>query len=373
MAQATRRDGCPPRRPGITLVEMCLALAVLGLVAASIATVFIAASDVVERDRGRTEMVQAGRAAMNRMLAELRTATAIEARSANSLRVYCQGTTWSGSLARRVEYWVADGTLWRQVEGEEAQALADRVTGLWTGGLTLWSKLGSSSDIAYPQVGPAGSITGTPYWTAVHFGTGFWSKRDSYCRAFFPAAGVLDNAQGTIEFWFRPEYSWQLIQRSVDKVLVETSSGSGHIELYYDESQQELVYRINADDSTRIEHLPTWGPDETVHVAMVWDCTGRQIGGGRTMALYINGVLCDDGAVIDTWTPQPFGAWLSLGDYEFCDAEAAYENLRVYDYCKTDFRDRYLQQAPCLMRVRLDLADEATGDTLSIESGVPVL
>ena len=100
-------------RGGLTLVEMCLALAVLGLVAASIAATFIAASDIVERGRSETELAQTGRAAMNRLLAELRTATAIEARMANRVRVYCEGTTVAGSFSRRVEFWMLGGTLYR--------------------------------------------------------------------------------------------------------------------------------------------------------------------------------------------------------------------------------------------------------------------
>jgi type II secretory pathway pseudopilin PulG len=358
------------RARGITLVEMCLALAVLGMVTASIATAFIAASNIVEKNRNRSELVQEGRAAMNRLLAELRTATAIEARSANSLRVYCEGTTWRGSFARRVEYWVADGTLWRRVEGEAAQAMAEHVSGLTTGGLTLWSTLDEAGDVLAPQVGPGGSFYGVPYWTPVRFGTGFCGSVGSYARVGFPTSGVLNAECGTIEFWLKPQFSRQFLGGGRDKYLIDTSSGGTEFRLYFDCSTGELKLRINGKE---VKWEPTWAPDQVVHVAVVWDCTGRRIGSGRTVALFVNGELSEESPRTNTWTATPFGSVFSLGDYELYEAEAAFENLRVYDYCKTDFRDRYLQQAPCLLRVRLDLAQGETGHTVSVESGVPVL
>lgn len=372
MARRGRFGWRPARGRGITLVEMCLALAVLGLVAASIATAFIAASDVVEKGRSRTELVQEGRAAMNRILAELRTATAIEARSDNSLRVFCEGTTSSGSFARRVEYWVADGTLWRRVEGEPAQVLAEHVTGLTTTGLTFWSKLSSSADIVVPQVGPAAWTMGPVDWRAVRFGNGFWSKANSNCRLFISTDGVLDDAQGTIEFWFRPEYSWSYLEKVTDKYLLDTSPGGGMIELFFDCATRQVRFRMNGSDSYAVRWDPTWIADQVLHVAIVWDCTGTQIGGGRTMALYVNGVQRETAAETTTWTPAAFGATLSLGEHELFDAEATFENIRIYTYCKTDFSDRYVQTASSLMRVRLDMADDETGQAFSLSSGVTV-
>lgn len=108
-----------------------------------------------------------------------------------------------------------------------------------------------------------------------------------------------------------------------------------------------------------------------MHIGLVWDCTGNEIGGGRTMALCVNGELCEAQPVTTTWSPQNLAPRILLGEGE-TGGEAAFENLRVYDYCKTDFRDRYEQQAPGLMRVRLDLADDETGETFTIESGVMV-
>jgi type II secretory pathway pseudopilin PulG len=372
MARARRVAWRPAREQGITLVEMCLALVVLALVAASIATAFIAASDVVEKNAGRIELVQAGRAAMSRLLAELGTATAIEARADNSLRVYCEGTTSNGSFARRVEFWVADGTLWRQVEGESAQALAEHVTGLTTTGLTFWSTLSSSADIVAPQVGPAAWTTGPVNWRSVRFGDGFWSKANTNGRLFIPTDGVLDNAQGTIEFWFRPEYSQLYVQKATDKYLLDTAPGGGAIQLFFQYTTRQMRFCMNGSASCVVAWDPTWVAGQVVHVAVVWDCTGRQIGGGRTMALYIDGVRCETAAETTTWTPVAFGSTVSLGEYDLFDGEATFENIRIYTYCKTDFTDRYVQTASSLMRVRLDMTDEKTGQTFSLSSGVTV-
>jgi len=360
------------RRPrGLTLVEMCLALVVFGMVTASIATVFIAASDLVEKGRGRTELVQAGRAAINRLLAELGTATEVGERSENYLRVYCAGTTNSGSFARWVEFWVEDGTLWRRVQGDAEQPLAEDVVSFETGGLTLWSKLSEPSDVIFPEIGPAGFFYRTPAWTPVYFGNGFASTMWSHRVVFFPTADVLDNARGTLEFWMRPEYSSELPLTYRDKYLVDTSGYGGKIELFFYYYARKIVFRMNGDNATDVRWEPTWAPNEVVHVALVWDCTGQELGGNRTMALYVNGLLREDATETNTWSPQEFGPYISLGMAEGVEAEAAFENLRVYDYCKTDFEDRYRQEALGLMRVRLVLEDDETGERFTIESGVP--
>ncbi len=355
---------------GLTLVEMCLAIAVLAMVAASIATIFIAASDLIEKGRGRTELVQAGRAAMNRLLAELRTTDEIEERSDNYLCIFTSGTTGAGSFARRVELCAEDDALWRQVEFEEKQALAEQVTSFWTGGLTLWSKLDGAGDVTDPQVGPAGYLAGVSAWRAVHFGLGCWSAAGSGGRVFFPASSVLDNACGTLEFWLKPDFSAEWRGLNQDKYLVAAEAGGGKIALFFDHSQRKLVFQMNGSSSTQVKWEPTWAPGEVVHVALVWDCTGRRIGDGRTMALYVNGLLREETIETTTWTPQDFGPFFSLGEIGGDEAEAAFDNLRAYDYCKTDFRDRYREQALGLMRVRLVLTDDGTGESFTIESGV---
>jgi type II secretory pathway pseudopilin PulG len=355
--------------PGLTLVEMCLALAILGLVAASIATAFIAASDTVEKGREQIELVQAGRAAMNRLLGELRTTSAIASRSDNALRVYCTGTTEAGGFARWVEFWVADATLWRRVDGEEAQALADDVQSLWTGGLVLWSKLDSAGDVVSPQLGPSGSVAGTSSWAPGTFGYGLYAPAGSACRAVFPTSGVLSSAQGTIEFWFRPDFSVTWPGLSHDKYLVDARGGTDEIVCFYDVSAKQLVFSVAGKE---VDWEPTWAPGQWVHIALVWDCTGQEIGGGRTVALYVDGVLCGGSAQTGTWSLASLGASFALGNLEGVEAEGVFDNLRVYDYCTTDFRARYREQALGLMRVRLTLEDDATGRTFTIASGVAV-
>jgi hypothetical protein len=88
------------------------------------------------------------------------------------------------------------------------------------------------------------------------------------------------------------------------------------------------------------------------------------------MALYVNGVLCEASAQTGTWSPDPFGAYFCLGQAHGAEAEAAFDNLRVYDYCKTDFRDRYKEDALGLMRVELTLESPDGSETLALENGV---
>ncbi len=360
-------DRVRARSRGLTLVEMSLAIMVLGLVAVSVVTIFGAASDLVEEGRGRAELTQAGRAAMNRLLAELRMTVGIEGRSDDYLRVFCEGTTSMATISRRVTFWVEDGTLWRRVEGEEAQALAEDVTGLRTGGLTLWSTLDGVTSVTSPEVGPAGYFANFSAWRMVYFATGFWSDAGSGRRAVFPTEGVLDNACGTMEFWLKPDFSAQWRGADQDKYLIDTEDGGEKIVLFFDHSARELKFRVSGKE---VKWEPTWAPGAVVHVALVWDCTGRAIGGGRTVALYVNGMLCEASAQTGTWSAQPFGAYFCLSQTYGAEAEAAFDNLRVYDYCKTDFRDRYKEDALGLMRVELTLESPDGSETLTLENGV---
>lgn len=359
----TKRGGAR----GLTLVEMSLALVVLGLVAVSIMTIFGAAADLVEEGRGRMELVQGGRAAMNRLLAELRMTVAVEARSDNYLRVFCQGTTSEGSISRRVEFWAADGTLWRRVEGEAEQALAENVTGLETGGLTLWSKLDGPADVTSPQVGPAGFFGAGSAWEAVKFGNGFSSSPGSGRCVYFPTGGVLDPGTGTIEFWLKPEFSAEWPGMNQGKYLIDTGDFWG-IQLFFDHAVYNIYLYVAGKT---LYWRPDWAPGEVVHVAIVWDSQGREIGGGRTAALFVNGALCENSPQTGTFSPLSLGTNFSLGRSSGIEAEAAFDNLRVYDYCKTDFRDRYLEEAFGLMRVILTLEDpDAPGDTITLRGRV---
>jgi type II secretory pathway pseudopilin PulG len=356
------------RGAGLTLVEMCLALGVLGIVAASIATTFIAASDIVEKGRSKTELMQAGRAAMNRLLAELRTATAIEERADNYLRVYCQGETVAGSFAHRVEFWIDEQTLIRQVEGQDAQVLAENVQTLSTGGLTLWSQLDDALDVLYPQVGPGGSVLGSANWQHVYFGNGFSSEAWSGARVSFPTADVLNTECGTIEFWLEPQFSAVWLGEDKDKYLVEAASGGAEFRLYFDRSAEQIKAKVRGKE---VKWEATWAPSAVVHVALAWDCTGTRLPGGRTVALFVDSELCEQSAQTGKWTAESFGSSFTLGEYDMYSAEAAFDNLRVYDYCKTDFRDRYLEDALGVMQVELVLVDDE-GQTLTIKSAVTV-
>jgi len=369
MGAATRNIRNIENNRGLTLVEMVLALAVMGLVAASIATIFGAASDLVEKNRERIELVQTGRTTMNRLLAELQATKVIEARSANYLRVFCSGITSDGSFARRVEFWASGGTLWRRVIGDQRQVLAEDVNSFETGGLTLWSKLDSSLDVTNPQVGPGGGLWLTSAWMPGIFGTAYWSAPGTDRHVYFPTAGVLDDEQGTLEFWCRPEFSAEWRGLDKDKYLVDTYGSSGTIQLFFDHSACELKFRVNGKE---LKWVPTWAPHQWAHIALVWDNTGRRIGEGRTLALYVNGLRREASAQTEAWSLQGLGPFFSLGRAETADAEAAFDNLRAYDYCKTDFADRYREDGLGLLRVRLELKDEATGDTVTIENGVLV-
>ncbi len=344
------------RQDGMTIPEVVLAAALIGIIVGAVATIFDTSLDLIESESQDKELIQTARIAINRMSAELRYTDRVLQRLPGGIRfykVYYDGKT---TVKETVTYFLWTGNLYRIGSDGIPEVLAYDVDGFEVGGITLWSKLGQDSEVLFPEIGSGGSFMGIPVYTGMKFDKGFYSDFKSDLRIYFPTSGQLSHRKGTIEFWLRPDYSRSNDAGETKKYLIDTQPGPSaeKIELFYDKGPHELKFKINNSGSLEIKWTPNWMVGELVHIGIVWDSQGEDIGNGETMAVYVNGIKRNDGSPVTAgWTAGSFGTYFSLGKIKDKAAEAAIDNLKVYDCCKTNFNDRDNEDAQGLVTLYL--------------------
>jgi type II secretory pathway pseudopilin PulG len=335
---------------GVTLVEIVLAITVLGIVMASAVKIFGISLDLKEAGERQGESIQTVRVLANRISSELKRATAIGHTAPGYLKFDMLDD--QGQI-NSITYTLSDGIFQRMDSNSVSSVMADNITQFTAGGVKLWSRLGSEYEITNPEIGPGGMIMKTPRFNTVMFDNGIEVRNADDIQVMFPAIQVLNHQKGTIEFWARMEYS------SMDsggfasqKYMIDSAVGpSGEqIELFFSRETRRLVFRMNGSSMTVLEVTPSWDKGGLTHIAVVWDSMGKEIGQSQTMAVYINGVKA--GSMMPettTWEPGRFGGYFCFGSYEGAPAEAYFDNIKIYDYCKTNFNDRFQEEGEGLV------------------------
>lgn len=169
--------------------------------------------------------------------------------------------------------------------------------------------------------------------------------------------GELDLGSGTIEFWLRPDYTFSAYDEfnriknrsffSINNVINEvfgmviTSKG---IFFYFGNSTIDLaVFRI---DGLSINSI-----DKLYHFGIVFSNNGKYISSDNsTIKLYINNYLV--GSCYETWDiidnksfkfifggKCPLAILESASTLNITSIDAVVSELKIYNYCKTDFSD----------------------------------
>jgi len=329
---------------GVTLIEIVLAIGVLGIVMASAVRIFGISLDLKEAGEIENEAIQTVRVLSNRISAELKRATAIKAAGQGLLKFDMLA---DDGRTQNIIYTLTDNVLRRQEAGVSDIEIAANITEFNTGGIKLWSKLGSEYEISNPEIGPGGMILETPAFNTMVFDKGIEVIGNKSMQVMFPAASLLNHQQGTIEFWARPEYSVTDIGKVTEKHMIDSAVGTSgeRIELFFHKNLARLVFRMNGSDLTRLEIIPGWQKSDLVHIAAVWDSGAKFLGQGRTMVLYVDGLRAAEvSPETTTWTPGRFSGYFCFGSYAGNEAEASFDNIKVYDYCKTNFNDRLQEE-----------------------------
>lgn len=222
-------------------------------------------------------------------------------------------------------------------------------------GLILWNKLGSVEEVTHSVVGPnlTFSLNATDgiVFEPVKYDNGF--RSESRWRGVEVPPTILNPVRGCYEMWFKSQvtrpvaYLYGRLQW-----LDQSSLGTGGL--------MQLVW----DDGT-----PYGGPNNSIdvcvgtlnmsigtftaeigrlyHIAMVWDVNG--IGGSSdTVRIYIDGIL--HASTTQSYNPIPGNGVGNIGRIQNttpgwgdCFGKLTFDNLKIWNYPKTDFSDRFTE------------------------------
>ncbi len=188
----------------------------------------------------------------------------------------------------------------------------------------------------------------------------------------------LDASGGTIEFWYKPLYDntdgSAIMYIFTSKPRIDSPNnvwseagpdGEAGIRLAYAGWSGRKFFNVEISD-TGFPPLSIQTPGESsadrlifranewMHVAVSWDGDGMDQYGGKTLALFVDGV--EVASSVQKFTaPAGFDEYLILGGSPgsgfvqnsprkaYSGASGSFDNLKVWDYAKTDFSDRFVE------------------------------
>lgn len=214
----------------------------------------------------------------------------------------------------------------------------------------IWNRLYDSN--VFPAIGPSWTLgdAGTAFETGYFTGSGALHADTAASNegAYVEVNDVISNNEaGTIEFWwYKPGtvagYMCCLGDTGVSgefEILMRESGGNVHFFIFKrggSPSQKYIDYNKAPADIDN-----GWN-----HVAFVWDRSGIS-GGSNTCRIYLNGSQeTSSNAVIEAYNfpyPYPFtiGNAYNGGIATVPAVNSYFCNLKIYDYAKTDFNDRF--------------------------------
>lgn len=210
--------------------------------------------------------------------------------------------------------------------------------------LKLWSKLENAGDVTSPQLGTGGLVHSSPTYPACKFGNGILSDADNEGCTFPTAANNINNSKGTIEFWAKPSFdseevdSHQLFMMSVGVNAAITAYYTLGRKIGFVTRGEYIGGRADATEFS-------FSAGDLIHIAFVWDKDGNDIGGSKTVAIFINGI--ERASDTRTWSAGTLGADFYVGTANnwAIHSDVVIDNLKTYDHCKLDFSDRDTEDA----------------------------
>jgi hypothetical protein len=231
-------------------------------------------------------------------------------------------------------------------------------------GLVLWNKLGSTNQVAHSEAGPGGAFSAGTFVPGP-FGNALELDAGQRFGCTFPVA-PLKTPRGSLEFWARLSgFPAQMPWSGGNPVLVGCPTPEG--------SPDCIIFYFNANNgggdgglcaSSSLGHTGTgafgsWtysaaigGGDvaEWHHYAVSWDADGIPgVGGGRRIAVFVDGslnsvpgTLRDAEIFLDVPDDHVFGLMSHQG---LTVGSVAFDNLKVWGHAKTDFSDRFTEDA----------------------------
>lgn len=207
----------------------------------------------------------------------------------------------------------------------------------------VFSRCGSAGEVNTPVIGSGLVVIGSPTYQACKFGNGFFTDSDLNGIRLANYPGVLkfndlSASRGCIEFWVKP--NWDNTSNNTFSVF----TGEGllfHLSWLYtgDEMAWFLEYNYNF-----CVYKTMHGAGDLIHFALSWYPypTNEFI---VVFDFYVDGIL--RGNFSSDWEPGApptsnlfFGS-SGGGGQPF---NGTIDNLKIYDYDKTDFSDRFRER-----------------------------
>jgi hypothetical protein len=222
-----------------------------------------------------------------------------------------------------------------------------------TGALVFWSTMGSPVEILFPKIGPSGKISGGGF-SEGKFGSAFIADyTQAYCVRF--PYQIIPESRGCIEFWAKLDGfdNDEIIPWGENPVLCYLGDEIG---------QCQYSLRFNGNDGRSAGGLSGFAGDKNFgtnfyydnvtygnilgdvniwhHYALSWDNDGVP-GYPYVMQIFLDGNPV--GQPIDPHD-VPFNKPQS-GEFKIIDnwmgkGTVTIDNLKIYNYAKTDFSDR---------------------------------
>ncbi len=255
--------------------------------------------------------------------------------------------------------------------------------------LILWNKLGSDFEIANSEVGPNLVKNGSPSYDPSKYGNGAHSPNDE-ADNFTCDSSFLPKDKGCVEFWWKPSFNWDSSDGmnlsfffNVEDRGPTVPDDTVELSCIY-MADENLFYFVYASKkagepscTALMQIIPTpFNAGDIMHLAFVWDIN-KSIEGQYSLALYQNGVLI--GSDTNSLKPQPNWAsniiiagigdnYTNINRWEGC--KGPMDNLKVWNYPKTDFSDRCSEDGsvPCPASATLKGMIDIDPDTLNIGS-----
>ncbi|MCD4813749.1 LamG domain-containing protein [bacterium] len=217
-------------------------------------------------------------------------------------------------------------------------------------GLLLWNKLGSVTEVQNSESGPNGTITGSISYDSVQFGNGAIND-DRYSYIGYDNS-VFDGEKGTIEYWVKPNFAmvngYAQTAKSNARYWVHQNPGSSWFLMAVDDQAHSSQFKVIIVGASGVLVTPNlnWSSDENVHIALIYD---RNAGfdGSKTIAVYQDGV--EVGYSTEDWGNYDVGSVPFtvlngiVGSGALQKADAYIDNLKIWNYSKTDFSDRFVE------------------------------
>jgi len=222
---------------------------------------------------------------------------------------------------------------------------------------TLFNRLGSAGQVGTSVLGVAGTFTGggTNEYAAVEFGNGYRNDTNfegaDYVQAIDLDQGCIecyikmaDNAgiQGTAAFWGTTVNA----SHPPSCRFLYSISGSQFISNFFVNATKRLDLGVTAANAGFTS------ADQVIHCAVVWDATGGSgaiANADDVISLYFDGVLMSSFSTNSTGGSITYedmqGASISEFAISYANTTGSpndcyIDNLKYYDYAKTNFDDR---------------------------------